>query len=177
MPRTVRKAVQEWEQVFTGTIPKEVGAAGSGDASRPTRPPTLQHRVGGGSSGRAEFAAACLALEDSLTHDQPIAVLTDSKGLMTVASNWVGGGKDPLLRHSPDRDILARIIKVLHQRVSWASSPCLLKPEPIGASFSTKRQTDGRTKVERISTMYDRMGLAYNLLSRGLRKELNTDVP
>jgi len=35
--------------------------------------------VGGGSSGRVEFAAACLALEDSLTHDQPIAVLTDSK--------------------------------------------------------------------------------------------------
>ena len=26
MPRTVRKAVPEWEQVFTGTIPKEVGA-------------------------------------------------------------------------------------------------------------------------------------------------------
>jgi len=75
--------------------------------------------VGGGSSGRAEFAAACLALEDSLTHDQPIVVLTDSKGLMTVASNWVGEGKDPLLRHSPDGDILAHIIKVLHQRVRF----------------------------------------------------------
>ena len=74
--------------------------------------------VGGGSSSRAEFAAACLALEDSNTHNQPIAVLTDSKGLMTVASNWVGEGKDPLLRHSPDGDILACIIKVLHQRVS-----------------------------------------------------------
>jgi len=36
---------------------------------------------------------------------------------MTVASNWVGEGKDPLLRHSPDGDILARIIKVLQQRV------------------------------------------------------------
>jgi len=45
------------------------------------------------------------------------AVLIDSKGFMTVSSNWVGGGKDPLLRHSPDGDILARIIKVLHQRV------------------------------------------------------------
>jgi len=74
--------------------------------------------VSGGSSGRAEFAAASLALEDFLTHDQPIAVLTDSKGLMTVASNWVGEGKDPLLRNSPDGDILARIIKVLHKRVS-----------------------------------------------------------
>jgi len=73
--------------------------------------------VGGGSSGRAQFAAACLALEDSLTNDQHIAVLTDSKGFMTVASNWVGKGKDPLLRHSSDGDILARIIKVLQQRV------------------------------------------------------------
>jgi len=54
--------------------------------------------AGSGSSGRAEFAAACLALEDSITHDHPIAVLTDSKGLMTVASKWVGEGKDPLLQ-------------------------------------------------------------------------------
>jgi len=74
--------------------------------------------TGGSSSGRAEFAAACLALEDSLPHDQPIVVLTDSKGFMTVSSNWVGEGKDPLLRYFPDGDILARIINVLHQRVS-----------------------------------------------------------
>jgi len=45
--------------------------------------------VGGGSSGRPEFAAACLALEDSLTHDRSIAVLTDlhqrfSSGLFTM---------------------------------------------------------------------------------------------
>jgi len=58
--------------------------------------------VRGGSSGRAA------------NHDQPIAVLKDSKGLMTAASNWVGEGKDPLLRHSPDGDILARITKFLH---------------------------------------------------------------
>ena len=73
--------------------------------------------TGGGSSGRDEFAAAYLALEDSLSHDQPIAVLTDSKGFISVSSNWVGEGKDPLLCHSPDGDMLARIIKVLHQRV------------------------------------------------------------
>jgi len=115
MPRTVRKAVVEWEQVFTG---------GSGCCR-------VRGGVGGSLSGRAEFAAACLALEDSFTHDQPIAVLTDSKGLM----------------------------------------------EPIGVSFSTRRQTDGPTKVERISTVYNGMGLAYSLLSRGLRKESNTDAP
>jgi len=83
--------------------------------------------VGGGSSGRAEFAAAYLALEDSLTHDQPIVVLTDSKGLMTVASDWVGEGKDPLLQHSPEGDILARIIKVLHQRVSMGLFTIFIK--------------------------------------------------
>jgi len=78
-------------------------------------------KVGGGSgtgsSGRAEFAAACLALEDSLTHDNPIAPLTDAKGLMAVASNWVDEGKDPLLLHSPDGDILGRIIRLLQSRV------------------------------------------------------------
>ena len=47
MPRTVRKAVQEWEQGFTGTIPKEVGAAGSGEASVAAHPagPNLRQRV------------------------------------------------------------------------------------------------------------------------------------
>jgi len=61
---------------------------------------------GGGSSGRAKFAAACLALEDSLLHSRPIAILTDSKGLMTFGSNCVGEGKEPLPRPSPDGDIL-----------------------------------------------------------------------
>jgi len=62
-------------------------------------------KVGGGSgavsSGRAGFVAACLALEDSLSRTRPSAILKDSKGLMTVGSNWVGEGKDPLIRHSP----------------------------------------------------------------------------
>jgi len=71
----------------------------------------------GGVFGRAEFAVEGMALHDSLTQDQPIAVLTDSEGFMTVSSNWIREGKDPLLRHSPDGNILARIIKVLHQRV------------------------------------------------------------
>jgi len=105
--------------------------------------------VGGGSSGRAEFAATCLALDDSLTHDQPIVVLTDSKGLLKVASNWVGEGKEPLQRHSPDGDILAHIIKFLHQRVSLGLFTMFIKIELIRASFSTKRQTDGRMKIER----------------------------
>jgi len=33
----------------------------------------------GGSSGRTGFGAACLALEDSLTHNKPIAVFIDLK--------------------------------------------------------------------------------------------------
>jgi len=54
--------------------------------------------------------------------DQPIAVLTDTKGFMIVSSNWVGEGKDPVFRHSPDGNILARIMKVLHQRVDLGLS-------------------------------------------------------
>jgi len=96
---------------------------------------------------------------------------------MTVASNWVGEGKDPFC-DIPLTEIYSPVSSRFYTRgLVWASSPFLLKSEPIGASFSTKRQTDGPTKVERISTMYDGMGLAYNLLSRGLRKESNTDAP
>jgi len=36
---------------------------------------------------------------------------------MTVGSNWVGEGKDPLLRHSPDGNILGCIIELLRTRV------------------------------------------------------------
>jgi len=133
--------------------------------------------VCGGSSCRAEFVAACLTLEDSLTHDQPIAVLTDSKGLMMVASNWVGRARIPSC-DIPLTGIYSAVSSRFYTRgLVWASSPCLLKSEAIGVSFSTKRQTDGLTKAERISTMYDGMGLAYSLLSRGLRKESNTDAP
>ena len=51
---------------------------------------------------------------------------------MTVSSNWVAEGKDPLLRHSPDGDspdgdILACIIKVLHQRVSMGLFAIFIK--------------------------------------------------
>jgi len=52
----------------------------------------------------------------------------------------------------------------------------LNESEPIGASFSMKRQTDGQTKVERPSTMYEVMVLAHILPSRGLRRESNTDA-
>jgi len=81
--------------------------------------------VGGGWSGKAEFVAACLTHQDFL--DQPIVVLTDSKGLMTVASNLVGKGKDPLLQPDSEEDILAPIIKVLHQRMSMGLFPICIK--------------------------------------------------
>ena len=133
--------------------------------------------VGGDSSGRAEFAAACLALEDSLTHDRAIVVLTDSKGLMTVGSNWVVEGKDPLLRHSLDGDMLARIIKVLHQRETMGLFTMFIKIRAHRGELLNEKADRWATKVERISTMYEGMGLAYNLLVRGLRKESNTDAP
>jgi hypothetical protein len=112
-------------------------------------------RVGGGagsgSSGRAEFVAACLALEYYFTHDQPIVDLTNSKRFMTVSSNWVGEGKDPLLCHSPDGDILACIIKVLHQRVSLGLFTMFIKIRAHRGEFQTDRWADeGREDVDNV---------------------------
>ena len=109
----------------------------------------------GGSSSRAEFAAACLAaLEDSFTHDQPIVVLTDSKGFVTMALNWVGEGKYPLLRHSPDGDILARIIKVLHQRMSLGLFTMFIKIRAHRGEFLNEKADrwadEGREDVDNV---------------------------
>jgi len=113
--------------------------------------------VGGGPSDRAEFAAACLALEDSLTHDQPVVVLTYSKGLMTVASNGVGGGTDSLLRQSPDGDILARIIKVLHQRVRLGLFTMFIKIRAHRGEFLNEKADrwadKGREDFDNVCTM------------------------
>ena len=74
---------------------------------------------------------------------QPIVIPADSKKLMMVASsNWVEKDKDPLLRYSPDRDILARPYR-------QGSTPeggnfrlfslCLLKsPPPPKCRFSSQ---------------------------------------
>ena len=96
---------------------------------------------------------------------------------MTVASNWVGEGKDPSFDIPQTKMYSPASSRFSTKGRVWGSSPCLSKSEPIGVSFSTKRQTDGQTKVERISTMYDGMGLAHILPSRGLRKESTPDVP
>ena len=110
--------------------------------------------TGEGSSGRDEFSAACLALEDSLTHDQLIAALTDSKGLMTVSSNWVGEGKDPLLSHSPDGDILARIVKERHQRVDLGLFTIFIKIRALRGEFLNEKADrwadEGRENVENV---------------------------
>ena len=110
--------------------------------------------AGSGSCGRAEFVAACLALEDSLTHDQPSVVFTDSKGFMIVSSNWVGEGKDPLLRHSPDGDILARIIKVLHQRASLGLFSVFIKIRAHRGEFRNEKADrwadEGREDVDNV---------------------------
>ena len=72
---------------------------------------------------------------------------------MTVSSNWVGEGQDPLLRHSPEGDILACIVKVLHQS----------RFQLIGESLPT----DGLTNGERMSTMYDETAPAHIPPSHG----------
>jgi len=104
------------------------------------------------SSGRAEFGVACRALEDSLTHNKPIAVLTDCKGFRTVSSNWVGEGKDPLLLYSSDGHRLACIINVLQQRVDLRLFATFVKIR-AHESPPTRRLADGRTRDEMITTM------------------------
>jgi len=54
---------------------------------------------------------------------------------MTVASNWVGEGKDPILRHSPD----TRIIKVLHQRVSMGLFTMFIKIRAHSGEFLNEK--------------------------------------
>jgi len=58
---------------------------------------------------------------------------------MTVSSNWVGEGKDPLLRHSPDGDILAHIIQLLHQRVSLGLFTMFMKIEAHRGEFLNEK--------------------------------------
>jgi len=50
-----------------------------------------------------------------------------------------GGGKDSLLRHSPDGDILARIIKVLHQRVNLGLFTIFIKIRAHRGEFLNKK--------------------------------------
>ena len=76
--------------------------------------------TGGGSSGRAKFAAACLASD---------------------------------------------------------FAPFSSKVEPIGESFSTRRQTDGPMKDERMSTMYDGTAPAHIPPSHGRTRESSKGAP
>ena len=73
-------------------------------------------------------------------------------GSMTVSSNWVGEG-NPLLRHSPDSDMLglAGIIKVLHQRVDLGLFTMIMKIRAHWGDFLNKkadrRPDEGRDDV------------------------------
>jgi len=78
---------------------------------------------------------------------------------MTVSSNWVAEGKDPLLRHSPDGDspdgdILACIIKFLHQRVSLGLFTMLIRIRAHRGEFLSKKADrwvdEGREDVDNV---------------------------
>ena len=62
----------------------------------------------GESSNRSEYAAAALALENSLAADQniDIVILTDSKCLLDSIQPWIGEGGNPMIHKFPDGDIL-----------------------------------------------------------------------
>jgi len=57
---------------------------------------------------------------------------------------------------------------------SWPSS---LKSELIGESFSTRRLTDGQTKVETMSAMYDGIAQVHIPPSHGWMRKSSTDAP
>jgi len=73
---------------------------------------------------------------------------------MTVSSNWVGEGKDPLLSHSPDGDILARIVKERHQRVDLGLFTIFIKIRALRGEFLNEKADrwadEGRENVENV---------------------------
>ena len=165
-PPTDRKAAQEWELASTDMISGEADAAVWVEAPGRRRI-VRQGRIRGSMPGYRGLS------HPRSTHCGP----TYSKGLMTVSSNWVGVGKDLLLRDFPDGDIFARNIKFLHQRVDLGLFTIFIKQsELIGESFSTRRLADGPTKGETILAMYDGTALVHIPPSYGRRWESSTDA-
>jgi len=73
---------------------------------------------------------------------------------MTVSSNWAGEGKPPLLRHIPDVDILARIIKVLHHKVCLGLFTMFIKIRAYRGKFLNEKADrwadEGREDVDNV---------------------------
>ena len=64
----------------------------------------------GSSSIKAEDAAACIALEDALQYagsQRPLILLTDSKYLLMAIQRWIREEINPIIKESPDGDILS----------------------------------------------------------------------
>jgi len=61
----------------------------------------------GNSSNRAEFGAACLALEDAKRKQdrKPIILLSDSACFLSSSQKWIGEGKSPSMYGNSDADI------------------------------------------------------------------------
>jgi len=72
---------------------------------------------------------------------------------MTVSLNWVGEGKEPLLRHAPDGDILAHVINVFQQREDFKLRSFSSRTELTENSSFTRRLTDGRPRDEMLAIM------------------------
>jgi len=96
---------------------------------------------------------------------------------MTVASNWVGVGKDPLLRHFPDGDILTCMMKVLHQRVSLGLFTMFIKIRAHSGEFLNEKADrwadEGREDVDNVR--WD--GLNSHPIFSWTMRESNTDFP
>ena len=79
------------------------------------------YRVGNSDEGqlsnRLEHAAAPMALENSLTADSNIVILTDSKCFLDSIQLWNGEGCNPMIHKCPDGDIFRDIMELLRKRV------------------------------------------------------------
>jgi len=138
-------------------------------------------------AGWVEAPAACPAGPNLRQHAWPSKTLSPTTNPLwssqTPRDSWqclqIGRG-----RANPLSFVISRMwtYSLASSRFSTircvlASSLCSSKLEPIGVSFSMKRQTDGPTKGERMSTMYDGMVPARILPSHGRTRESNTDAP
>ena len=104
----------------------------------------------GASSNRAEYAAACIALEDATRYaeSQRLRILlTDSRCLLMAIQKWMGEEIDPPIKASWDGDILQEILKPLWKRIELGLCTLFVKIKSHKGEFLTRWPIGGQTKI------------------------------
>jgi len=92
----------------------------------------------GSSSNRAEYAAACITLEDAIRYAgsvRPFLLLTDSQCLLIAIQKWIGEGIDPTMKDSPGGDILREILELLRNRIELGLFTLFIKIKAYKGEF------------------------------------------